>query len=443
MTIRLMVGDALDLVQQLEPASVHTVVTSPPYFALRDYGVPPSTWPELEYVPVQGLPPITVPAMTCPLGLETDPLHFIGHLVHLFRGVARVLRPDGTLWLNLGDSVASSGGIGAGSPGRPGRSRASENPRGSTASGLLRPKNLIGIPWRAALALQADGWILRQDIIWHKKTPMPETAKDRPTRAHEYVFLFARQRYYHYDAAAIAEPCSEGTHARMAQNVEAQAGSTRANGGQDPRPMKAGGRNGVGWGYGEGEDAKPRFPPPVGTGTRAAQREARQAAKAPRVPTGWDTGEGGHRELAGRYAQGLRTSEAFGREPGWRGGPLDRKAQRAHREAGSTRNNASYDAAMATVMTTRNKRSVWTLGPEPFKGAHYSTFPTALVEPCILAGCPEGGTVLDVFGGSGTTGIVADRHHRHAILMELDPKSAELARRRISDDAPLLARIEG
>lgn len=468
MTIRLLEGDALHHLAALDEASVHCIVTSPPYFALRDYGVPPSTWPEIDYAPLAGLPPVTVPAMTCALGLEKDPLHFIGHLVHLFRLAARVLRPDGTLWLNLGDSVASSGGVGAGGTGRPGRSRASLNPCGSTASGLLIPKNLIGIPWRAALALQADGWILRQDIIWHKKTPMPETTKDRPTKAHEYLFLLARQRFYYYDAAAIAEPLSPNSHARMRQNVAAQAGSTRANGGKDPRPMKAGGRPVV-----SGPDRDARMMPPVGKRTRLAQKAAELAAhperghgygrdpgQAFKPPTGWDTRSGGHRDLQGRYPQDESQADRsgrLGREPGWRGGGnLDRKAHRAHREDGTgvgwgygegdarkprTKQNASFDAAMAQQPLMRNKRSVWTLGPEPFKGAHYSTFPTALVEPCILAGCPEGGVVLDLFGGAGTTGVVADRHHRDAILIELDPASANLARERISQEAPLLARI--
>lgn len=367
MTVRLLTGDARAVMATLPAASVHCVITSPPYFALRDYGVAGQLGSE-DHHDCLGWA-TGVPCGTC----------FVCGQVAVFRAVWRVLREDGTCWVNYGDTYASSGGIGAGGQQGVG-ARTKEMPR-PVRPGQVRPKNLLGMPWRVALALQADGWILRRDIIWHKKTPMPETAKDRPTTAHEYLFLLVKQRYYHYDAAAIAEPVSGGAHPRAAQ-------------------------------------------PPVGGQTRRAQKEAEAARhpgraaarKALAVPAGWDTGKGGHRARTGRYTG-----------------------------AGRIKNNPSFDAAMGSggyMPETRNKRSVWTLGPEPYKGAHFATFPTSLVEPCLLAGCPIDGTVLDPFGGSGTVGLVAQRHHRNAILIELNPATVELARARIAAEAPLLARIE-
>lgn len=358
MTVRILQGDAVARMAELPAASVHCVITSPPYFALRDYGVDGQLGSEA-----------VADCLGWATGVQCGTCFVCGQ-VAVFRAVWRVLRDDGTLWLNLGDSYAASGGVGAGGQAGVG-ARTKEMPRPNRPQGL-RPKNLVGAPWRVALALQADGWILRRDIIWHKKTPMPETAKDRPTTAHEYLFLLVKQRYYHYDAKAIAEPVTGGAHARAARD-----------------------RTGVGWGYDAGEAAKPR-----------ARR------KAHRVPAGWDTGEGGHRERTGRYR---------------------------------VKNNPSFDAAMGAggvMPETRNKRSVWTLGPEPFKGAHFATFPTTLVEPCLLAGCPPGGVVLDPFGGSGTVGLVAQRHHRDAILIELNPATVQLAVDRITAEAPLLARVE-
>lgn len=364
-------GDNLDTLPTLATASVQTCITSPPYYALRDYGIPPSRWPAIAYVPLHGMDPIEIPAMEVCLGLEPSPAAFIGHLVHLFREVHRILKPDGTLWMNLGDSYNS----GTNANQRPSQSaNVGSPPRDRPARGNavnLSPKNLMGLPWRAALALQADGWILRQDVIWHKKTPMPETVSDRPTRAHEYLFLFAKQRYYHYDASAIAEPCSEDSHARYAQ----------------PTPPK--GRSGL---YGEHPEILPR----------TAERAARAERKAEKVPSGWDTSEGDHRALDGRYPR--------------------------------VKNNPSFDAAMGTagyMPTTRNKRSVWTLGPEPYAGAHFATFPESLVEPCILASSRPGDLVLDPFGGSGTTGAVAQRLGRPYVLCELKPDYAELAHDRI------------
>lgn len=384
----ILVGDCLATLATIDTDTVQTCVTSPPYYALRDYGIPATDWPAVSYAPMHGLPALDIPAQSCCLGLEETTEAFVGHIVHVFREVARVLRKDGTLWLNMGDSTASSGGRGTGSTGRPGRARPQENPRPITARGLP-PKNLLGMPWRVALALQADGWILRQDVIWHKRSPMPETAKDRPTRAHEYLFLFSRSRFYKYDWRAIAEPTSPNSHARYAR-------------GKSPMPQS------------KVEAEAPGIHPG-------------RKSNMP-VPSGWDTSTVGHRELRGRYrvknnpdldrvlsspkdeargAQDLNTARNMGHAPGWREQP--------------DRNRA-----------VRNKRTVWTLSSQPFRGAHFATFPERLVEPCVLACTDRGDVVLDPFLGSGTVGVVATRHGRRWIGCEISAAYAAMAAARLA-----------
>ena len=312
--VNILIGDCRNLLREMAEKSVHTCVTSPPYFGLRDYG------------------------MDDQIGLEQTPEAFVAEMVAVFREVKRVLRDDGTLWLNLGDSYAGSG------KGRNGDGSPNVDPlsKQATSAGTiignlikshtpnLKPKDLIGIPWRVALALQADGWYLRQDIIWHKPNPMPESVTDRCTKAHEYIFLLSKSPQYYFDNEAIKEPVANSSVSRLSQNnLSNQLGSNRV-------PFKT-------------------------NGTMKA--------------------------------------------------------------VGNTEN--------------RNKRSVWTVTTKPFKGAHFATFPSDLIEPCILAGCPEGGTVLDPFGGAGTTGLVASNHNRNSILCELNPKYAQLALDRIGIFAAL------
>ena len=218
MSYRILEGDVLDRLRELPDESAQCAVTSPPYWGLRDYGVDGQ------------------------IGLEPTPELFVARMVEAFREVRRVLRKDGTCWVNLGDSYASGG--------RGNYDVVSDNKGNGASRGLGRPtangykpKDLCGIPWRVAFALQADGWYLRSDIIWHKPNPMPESVTDRPTKSHEYVFLLSKSGWYYYDAEAILEPVSPGTHARLSQNVEAQIGGERANGGQKTNGnMKAVGR---------------------------------------------------------------------------------------------------------------------------------------------------------------------------------------------------------
>lgn len=338
MTVRIITGDCREKLREMPDASVHCVVTSPPYFGLRDYGVANA------------------------IGLEPSIAEHLDALTAVFREVHRVLRADGTLWLNYGDAYAT-GTTSTRKPTARGKHGYWENPavnmRVSGRDLGLKPKDMMGLPWRLAFALQADGWYLRQDIIWSKPNPMPESVTDRCTKAHEYLFLLSKSERYCYDQDAILEPCSPNTHARLSQDVMAQVGSARAHaGGKTNGNMKAVGRG-------------PKTQP-AGLGIK---------------------------------------------------------------------HNESFAAAVSMPVTQRNKRSVWEIPTQPFSEAHFATFPPDLIEPCIKAGCPEGGTVLDPFGGAGTTGLVADRLKRNAILIELNPDYAAMAERRIRGDAPLLAQV--
>lgn len=315
MTTTIFVGTCIDLLPPLPAGSVHTCVTSPPYWGLRDYGVPGQ------------------------LGLEPTPEAYVSALVAVFREVRRVLRDDGTLWLVLGDSYAGSWGCQGRKPTR-GPRRPIHGPmlqqfegygglgvRHRTATpvtehSILKPKDLVGIPWRVAFALQADGWYLRSDVVWAKPNPMPESVRDRPTRSHEYVFLLSKSGRYHYDAAAVREPTVS--------------------------------RHGSGNGF---------------------RRMERLTYADPDGPRGSDR-------------------------------PWEPTPQ-------------------------RNRRTVWTVPTQPFKGAHFATYPEPLALPCVLAGCPPGGTVLDPFFGAGTTGIAAGRHGRNCIGIELSQAYAEIARERL------------
>jgi len=234
-------GDCLELLRQMPSECVQMCVTSPPYFGLRSYSIPDTSWPALSFFPVAGLAEIAIPSMKVCLGNEADQWCFVGHLVHLFRELRRVLKPDGLIWVNLGDSYnAQNSGCPNGIGKRYGSTKAHagvDRPcRAATGvkksiNSDLKPKDLSGLPWRMALALQADGWYLRRDVVWWKDNPMPEAVKDRPATTHEYVFMLSKSASYYYDRDAISEPASLSTHARVSQNVEAQIGSARANGG--------------------------------------------------------------------------------------------------------------------------------------------------------------------------------------------------------------------
>lgn len=235
-TNKILTGHALDLARQLPDNSISMIACSPPYFGLRDYSTTPIHWPEISFVPVAGLPEITIPEQEASLGAEKDPWAYIGHLVVIFRELRRVLHPSGVFWLNLGDSYVTNPGNGRGGSekldgGIPHYS--SSNKKGCG----LPEKNLMGIPWRTALALQADGYYLRSDIIWSKVNGMPESVRDRPTKSHEHIFLFSKSSHYYYDALAIAEPIKESSKARLGRGIGDSHKNINGAPGQTPHSM--------------------------------------------------------------------------------------------------------------------------------------------------------------------------------------------------------------
>jgi len=273
----ILVGDAVERLQTIGGGAARTCVTSPPYFGLRDYGHDGQ------------------------IGLESSIEDYVTSLVGVFSQVRRVLADDGTLWVNLGDSYGKN-------------------------------KQLLGIPWRVAFGLQRDGWYLRSEVIWHKPNPMPESVTDRPTKAHETIFLLAKNEKYFYDVDAIKEPAIWA---------------------DDPRANK------------------------------------------------------GRQTYNGKRAK----------------------------------NDGLIQQSFVTVSDTKNKRSVWTVPVKAYKGAHFATYPPALIEPCVLAGSQEGDTVLDPFSGSGTTGEVALTHNRNYVGTELNPDYAELSVQRINDAVGMLGQV--
>lgn len=355
-------SDALEVLRTLPDESVQACITSPPYWGLRDYGVDGQ------------------------IGLEPTIDEYVEKLVKIFREIFRVLRGDGTLWLNMGDSYITKphGTIGANTydpkyPGARNRGHGFEKGEPSNAAAPnrkpipgLKHKDMVGIPWRVAFALQADGWWLRQDIIWWKPNAMPESVRDRCTKAHEYLFILSKSERYYWDYEAMQEPASPDTHARYAR------------GRSDSHKYADGG-------------------PGNQTITKSFEhmRKPGIGPKA-KIPSGWDTRPGNHRENSGRYR---------------------------------VKQNESFQGATAGPRETRNKRSVWAVPSAPFKGAHFATFPPDLIRPCVMAGCPAGGIVLDPFSGSGTTGMVALEEGRRYIGIELSPEYQALAVERITPAA--------
>lgn len=361
MSVRILIGDVREQLRLLPADHFDCVVTSPPYWGLRDYGVAGQ------------------------LGMEATYQEHVTTMADVFDEVRRVMKPTATLWLNYGDSYASSVN---------GRSAADVKALGnddrtfrdkpfSTVQGVLKPKDLCGIPWRVAFALQERGWHLRQDIIWSKPNPMPESVVDRCTKAHEYIFLMSKSARYYYDQTSIMEKLSDASVVRLGQNVMAQRGSDRVPGKTNGN-MKAVGN--ASWNGSQ-----------FHTGKTAEHQLGRASTK--------------------RASGEVYTAKAFDNPQSAPRGP----------------------ASNFGIFEKRNKRSVWEVATQPFSEAHFATFPPALIEPCIKAGCPVGGMVLDPFGGAGTTGLVADRLQRHATLIELNPEYAALARRRVDGDAPLFA----
>jgi len=378
-------GDNMQIMPTLDAESFQTCVTSPPYWGLRDYGIPGTKWSAVTYIPMPGMPEITVPEWTGCLGLEPTLEMFIAHIVLVFREVWRLLKPDGTAWVNFGDSYINDPGNGRGGDERSGLGNGGGTPHRSGTNKIgaadLKRKDLAGIPWRVAFALQADGWWLRSDIIWAKPNCMPESTPDRPTKAHEYIFLLAKSQRYYYDKEAIKEP---------------GVGDEIANGFR-------GGSYTHDQTFDNQEGGK------------------RKASGNFKVPTGWDTEDGAH----GTIHRTGRTKNSFagtGKESPPPGQPLQKRADREP---------IDYSGM-------RNKRSVWTVATQGFAEAHFATFPEALIRPCILAGAPRGGRVLDPFGGSGTTLKVSEEEGRECTIIEIGEQYVDIAQRRTAVIQPTL-----
>lgn len=351
--LEILQGDCLSVLRGLPERSVQMCVTSPPYFGLRDYNC-------------EGQ-----------IGLESSVDEYVAKLVEIFREVRRVLHDDGTLWLNLGDTYAASRSyqVPDNKHGHPIHAKGAHRvPAG------LKQKDLIGIPWRCAFALQADGWYLRSDIIWSKPNAMPESVRDRPTKAHEYLFLLSKQERYYYDHEAIKEPVKADTLPRYAR--------------------------------GRSDDHK------YADGGPGNQTLARSLAHMlPKTPG--------------------RNSRMFqDRDPDH---PTARKSRSGNKERKPRPDApASHGGAQAGSIpwegTMRNRRTVWSVATSPCKEAHFATFPAKLIEPCILAGSRPGDVVLDPFFGAGTTGMVALEHGRRCLGIELNPDYIAIARRRLGLD---------
>lgn len=400
MNLQILTGDWIEQLRTLPDQSVHCCVCSPPYWGLRDYGT--AKWeggdPHCDHkVDSQsgamkqkrstlgpnrdGLSAENsyfkandeVYRHSCgkcgavridrQLGLEKTPEEYVSKVVAGFREVRRVLRDDGTLWLNLGDCYAAAGYSNNKNTG--GANREEGGKQKHTPLSGLKPKDLVGIPWRVAFALQADGWYLRSDIIWHKPNPMPESVTDRPTKSHEYIFLLSKQERYYYDSEAIKE--------QSVSDHDSGNGFQSRQGGSEHLPMSG------------------------GVGTKEPWRcngKLDKEGRNSRIHVSRDPAH--EREYNGKHRTELEQS-------------------------------AGHDSSFGTL---RNKRSVWTVATSPYKEAHFATFPPDLIKPCIMAGCPVGGTVLDPFFGSGTTGQAALELGRKCIGIELNPKYVELAKQR-------------
>ena len=418
-------GDVRDVLRRMiaDGVKVNTLVTSPPYWGLRSY-LP-------EGHPDKGLE----------LGSEPTIQEFIANMTEVFMLAWEVLADDGTAWVNMGDCYATGAGKVNTAPGGGTQGERRAGIRTEERSGYqgkhnyrmgpltqpnrmpqpgLKPKDLVGQPWRLAFALQDAGWWLRQDIIWSKPNPMPESTRDRCTKAHEYLFLLSKSERYYYDFDAVQEPVEGGAHARRA----------------GPNSMRGQGSN-----------------RPEGGGR--ANREGRDMATlGMKMPDGWATHAGGHgsfhkdgRErgrvhLPGNVnpPKGQAAYEAGDDHHRTKGGFLAHAEKtRKLAEAGSgTKNNESMDDALAEMRSTRNRRSVWTIASEPYSGAHFATFPSKLIEHPILAGCPVGGTVLDIFFGSGTTGQVAQNLGRNWIGIDLNPANKPLQDERLRQPGLML-----
>lgn len=392
--------DVLDGLKSLPDNSVDLIVTSPPYWGLRDYGVDGQ------------------------IGLETDFQTFLGRLVEIFTECHRVLKPSGNLYVNMGDSYSGSS-KGQTSQGNADPKRATKGMKLPKCKFFLPAKSLIGQPWRLAFALQDSGWILREDIIWAKGNPMPESVTDRCTRAHEYIFHFTKLPKYYYDAFSIREAYADKTFTTWGNQK-----STSADGSGLVKAENFAGmvhapkvwKTPDGWAKDGSHDAISH--------SKRERKDKPRGAKQPHegFNTKWDL-----MSVKEQRAMGANKRSVWAIN------------QTALEKQGLFKSflEELHAIRQAKAVNKNGRRSVWKVGTKPFRGAHFATFPPDLIAPIIQAACPLGGTVLDIFGGSGTSAFVAEQFQRKWLLFELNPKYCDIAVKRIQgvtieDSTPML-----
>jgi len=368
-------GDAMSVLKMLPSGIAQVVCTSPPYYSLRDYSIDPIDWPEVRYAPMPGLPELVIPAMSANLGLEDTPEAYIAHLVLIFREVRRVLRDDGVAWVNIGDSYANASAIG------------------------LKHKDLMLIPARLALALQADGWWVRSDVIWHKPNPMPESVTDRPTRSHEHIFLLAKSERYYYDAEAIAEPLARPEEAKRKTPVKF-GGNKHSEAGQQ-RGLYSGKEY-------RGTPTNMRNRRDVWSISPKSFHGAHFAVFPPELP-----------DICIRAG----TSER-GQCPHC-GAPWERVVERTPMEikrSGQAEEMGEFGRTQTSGTMTKPPTSE-TVGWQPTcKCDEHEPVPQLVIDP---------------FSGAGTTGLVATRLGRRYIGIEPNAEYVKMSEQRIINDAPL------
>lgn len=433
MSFEIRQGDVLERLREMEDNSVNCVCTSPPYWGLRDYGT--GKWsggnPDMSdctHESTRGTQGssgqradrehtqkviFTDQCGKCgairvdkQIGLEKTPEQFIERLVEVFREVRRVLRDDGVCWVNIGDSYSSQPGQRKQGVQRNDMAGWKQQTNagcltiGSRSVPNLKPKDLVGVPWMLAFALRADGWYLRSEIIWHKVNPMPESVRDRPTKAHEQISLFSKSPKYWYDCDAIKERAGDDTHARYARGIS------------DSHKFSNGGPGGQ-------------------TIARSFEHMANRhlpGNKTHKGTTAYENGDERHRTKAGLVDYATKVRErAAGVNP------------KCAEPGSGIKQNSSFSAAVKDIVEFRNKRSVWSMASMPTPEAHFATFPLELPETCILAGCPVDGLVLDPFAGAGTTGLAALKHGRNFLGIELNPEYVKISQSRLAQRMPLFA----
>lgn len=453
----ILVGDVLDRLAELPDESFDCAVFSPPYWGLRDYGT--GAWEggdeSCDHV-ADERPPVVGSSSTLGYGADGGPRRIaegntyhnayrkqfkavcgkcgahridgqigleptldehLAVIVAVMREVRRVLKRTGTVWLNYGDCYATApNGMKAAETKRRGKDdRTFRDKPFSTVGGVLKPKDLCMVPNRVAIALQADGWWVRSEIIWAKPNPMPESVTDRPATAHEKIWLLTKSARYFYNAEAVRVEAAESSEGRWQQDIEAQAGSSRAHGGVKTVKPLGGPRRKMpaGWDH---ETTGQRHTSAAAQARQMAEREDKQGLTAEHMP-----GNKGD-----RYA---------GFNDRWRDGAKQRAADLAGPRHKGHVNHTGIEETPRGSRALRNYEppplQVWVIASQPFSEEHFATFPPELVERCLTAGCPPGGKVLDPFGGAGTTSLVAAYMGMTSTMIELNPKSVAIAQKRL------------